>query len=523
MINTANLNFSSLSFLSGAEKLTLLAYDTPREYSVVASEVTSRIAAAILLSASAALDIVVHTLFVLPTCIYAIGKSTYQRKADFNLPWQHIQRVRNAVAPLLIGSAVGIIHPFAGLTVCEPTDKHIALGMLSSNANHTFETPCSPIHSLSIVEELAVSHRYIEKDGARKEIFSCEHLKVIREAKSFEESLESLQAQEFIHKITNITLAIMAEITIGIDSSSLSTLSKDVLIRLSGTLVPMLTLVDISITLMAQAFFLATGIVRVISGRGPIYTEVTTNPLMHVSFLIQNILKAVGNLVGTLVWFVSPGNGFKVSLFPANMFFKMQMNILMQSIKVKMDSAEENSRFVVPIVFGNGECSALSVPTYSMHKTYLIVEKKSQTFNLYWINRPNVSIKSDLSSQATLMEIQAMLEERFPFMDIEKVLNYPVQSNPPEFPSAFNFANIANQGNATNCVVSNLFGMLETLDRIRDDDVEISQLRYKAVREALMTRYDFYKDGFFPFTDKASGYCLQKVWENIAAYPEAAI
>lgn len=516
-------NAAGISFLSGAEKLTLLAYHAPRKYSIIVSEVISRIAATILLSASAAIDIVVHTLFVMPTFIYAISKSIYLRKADFNLPWQHIQRIRNAVAPLLLGSVLGMIHPFAGLAVSESTDKHIALGMLSSNTNQDFETPCSPIHSLSIVEELALSHRYIEKDGVNKEIFSPEHLKVIRDAKSFEESLESLQAQEYIHKITNVTLAIMAKIKIGIENSSLSTLSKNVLVRLSGLLVPILTVIDITITLIAQAFFLTTGIIRIVSGRGPIYTEVTTNPLMHASFLIQNVLKSVGNLVGTLVWFVSPMTGFKVSLFPANIFFKMQMNILMLKIKVKMHFAREDSRFVVPIVFGDGECSALSIPTHCMHKTYLIVEKKNHAFNLYWVNRPNVSVKNGLSSQAAVMQIKSMFDERFPFMHIERLMNYPVQSKQPEFASSVNFVKIANQGNSINCVVSNLFGMLETLDRIRGEDNEISQLRYTTAREALMKRYSFYKDGFFPFTDISNGYSLHNVWEKVAAYPEAAI
>ncbi len=514
-------NTASISFLSGAEKFTLMAYHIPRQYSVIASEVISRLAASILLSAGAALDIALHSLFVLPAFIYAIGKSVYQWKSDFNLPWRHIQRIRNAVAPLLFGSAFGILHPYAGLAMSEPTDKHIVLGILSSNTNQEFETPCSPIHSLSIVEELALNHRYVEKDGIQKEIFSPEHVKVIREAKSFEKSLESLQAQEYIHKITNSTLGIMTQIIMGIENSNLSVLSKEILMRLSGVLVPILTTVDIAITLIAQAFFLATGVARMISGRGAIYTEVTTNPIMHASFLIQNILKSIGNLVGTLVWFVSPMSGFKVSLFPAHMFFKMQMSILMSRINRNMHFAKNNERFVIPIVFGEGECSALSVPTHSMHKTYLIVEKQNNLFNLYWVNRPNVSLKQGLDSQAALAQIKSMLDERFPFMDIEKMMTYPVQSKKPEFSEAVNFVNIANQGNSTNCVVSNLFGMLEALDKVRGEDNEISQLRNKTVRESLMKDYSFYKDGFSPFTENNCS--LKAVWENFAAYPEAAI
>ena len=77
-----------------------------------------------------------------------------------------------------------------------------------------------------------------------------------------EESLEAMQAQEFIHKITNITLFVMAKIKISIDHSELSALNKSILVRVSGLLVPILTLVDVSITLLAQALFLTTGVAR---------------------------------------------------------------------------------------------------------------------------------------------------------------------------------------------------------------------------------------------------------------------
>ncbi len=515
---------SELSFLSGAEKLTLRAYDQPRNYSVVASEVISRLAAAILLSPAGALDLIFHTLLVFPTFIYAIGKSMCQKQTDFTLPWQHLQRVRNAIAPLLLGSAFGVLHPFVGLVMSEATDKHAVMGMLSSNTGQNLETPCSPIHSLSIVEDIAKNHRYIElSDGrGRKEIFPPEHVKVLKDARNLEESLEILQAQEFIHKITNVTLFVMGGIIEAIENSCLSDLSKAILVRVSGLLVPILTVVDLTITLLAQAFFLGTGVVRLISGRGPIYTEVTTNPLMHGSFLIQNVLKAVGNLMGTFVWFISPMAGFKVSLLPTNLFFKLQMNILILQIKWKMNSSRDNERFVVPVIFGDGDCSALSVPTHSMHKTYLIVEKQAGSFNLYWVNRPNISHKQRLNTDETLGQIRSMLDERFPFMDIEKVINYPLKRQ-PEFLKSVNFANIAEQGGETNCVVSNMFGMLEAFDRINGDEQEVTNLRYQVVREALMKDYGFYKNGFFPFASEVDGYSLANIWSVIERHPNDPI
>lgn len=516
---------SELSFLSDAEKLTLRAYHQPRKYSIVVSEVVSRLAAAILLSPAAALDLVLHTLLTLPTFVYAIGKSIDQRQTDFTLPWQHLQRARNAVAPLLLGSAVGILHPRAGMAVSEATDKHALIGMLSSNIEPTLETTCSPIHSLSIVENMAKKYRYVElSNGQKKEIFSLEHIQALQSARSLEESLERLQAQEWIHKITNLTRFVMAKIVTGIDQSCLSDLNKQILLRISGLLVPVLTGVDMTIALLAQTFFLVTGLIRFISDRGPIYTEVTTNPWMHVSFLIQIILKSFFNIIGTLVFLVSPRAGFEISIAPAILFFQLQMNIVMFQIKSKIHNSNDLERFVIPVIFGNGECSVLSMPTHSMHKTYLIVEKQGASFNLYWVDRPNISYKKWLNEDDTLEQIRSMLNERFPFMDIAKLRDHPVKSTQPDFSGSANFANIAaHQQNSTNCVVSNMFGMLEALDRIQNNGQEITNLRYQLARQSLMQDYGFYKNDFFPFAPESDGYSLNNIWSVIQKHPSDPI
>ena len=510
------MSTSSLSFLSSAEKITLWAYEAPQGTSVILSEVISRLAAVTLLSLAAALDIAIHTVLIFPTCLYALGKSLYKSEIDFVLPWQHLQRVRNAIAPLVLESAFGLIHPFAGLAMCEPADKHSILGMLSSNIFEKFDTPCSPVYSLSIVENMAATHQFVEKDGVKKEVFSPEHLQLIQDAKSYEKTLEGFQAQEFIFKITNITLFALSIINKEIeDCYPYEEIQKEIYIRLSGFLIPVLSVIDTAIALIMQTVLLATGIVQLISGRGPIYTEITFNPLMHIAFLIQNLLKLVSNLIGTLVWFVKPEWGFRVSLIPATLFFKAQMSLLMLETQLKMYFAKDNTRFAIPIAYGNGEHSALSFPFHSMHKTYLIVEKKGEAFNLYWVNRPNVSSKLGLDSEVALTQIRSMLDERYPFMDPEKVMNYPVKSKEPKFPESKIFHGMQRQGNYTNCVVSNLFGMLEALDKIKGEPNEITTLRYRTAREYLMKNYGFYQGDFSPYGKKENWYELEEIWDSI--------
>jgi hypothetical protein len=246
---------SGITFLSQAEKLTCKIYNLPRHYSILDPEFVGRLAAVVLLSPAAALDLCFHSLLTLPTFTYAIGKSIYQSKLDLTLPWQHIQRMRNSVAPLVFGSTFGFVNPLAGVALSEPTDKHVIVGMLGSNTEQNLDTPCSPIHSFSIVESIAKYYKYAISKGLKKEIFPEDYVEILKGAKNIEKSLESLQAQEFLHKITNITLLVMVKIVQSIENSGISMFSKQLLIRSSFLLVPILTLVDAAISLIVESFF----------------------------------------------------------------------------------------------------------------------------------------------------------------------------------------------------------------------------------------------------------------------------
>jgi hypothetical protein len=239
---------------------------------------------------------------------------------------------------------------------------------------------------------------------------------------------------------------------------------------------------------------------------------VTKNPLMHVTFLIHIILKTVSNLLGTIVGVISPIAGFRLSLLPANVFFNLQMNILSIQIKWKMQALHNKSHLVVPVAFQNGVNSL--IPAHGMHMTYLIVEKNQDSFNLYWVNRPKVSCIKGLNLEAASAQIRTMLDERFPNMDIEKVVNNSVTGKEPSFNGSINFVSLSNQGSPTNCVVSNMFGMLETLDLLKGQNTHISNLRYRVVREALFKDYSFYQNDFFPFADASDNYSLSNIWEK---------
>ncbi len=504
---------SNISLLSFAERLTLLGYYGPKEKSVIVSETVGRVAGFVLLTPAAAIDLSFHSLSILPAFLYCLGKSVIKWKVDFYLPWQHLQRVRNAVSPLLLGSISSVLHPLAGIVVSEPTDKHIALGILSSNTKNNCETPCSPIHNLSIVGSLA--HKY-----RKKEIFSAEHLKAINSAGDYERSLEFLQAHTFVQRISNVTLNVMAKIQISTNNSNLNGFNKALIIRASGLLIPLLAPVDAAIALAAQTFFAATGIIQALSGRGPIYTEITKNPLLHASLLLQTIIRSVGTLIAAPVWMVSPMAGLKVIVFSSNLVFNIQNKLQLLRIKVQMHFAKNDSRFVLPIVTGSEDSSVFSRPFESMHTTYLIVEKKEKAFNLYLVNRPDVYCKRQLNSKDAFKQIQDLIEQRFQAPNIETLVKSKKYEGLSVFSNPKKYLTINNQGNC-NCVVSNLFGMLETLDKIQGIDPRVTRSRNQAVRALMLEKYSFYRDDCSPFADMSETFSLRSIWEDFKNYPDA--
>lgn len=516
---------SELSFLSSAQKLTLSSYEQLRKSSIFGSEIIGRVAAGILLSPAAALDIGMHSILMPASFIYCIGASIYKKKGDFSLAVEHLQRIRNSVSPLFFGSSFGILHPLAGLALSEQADKHSVIGMLSSNIERELTTACSPLDSLSIVENLAMNHQYALSgtSSEKKQIYSKEHLEILGEIKDLEGSLELLQAQEYVHSIGNITHFAMGKLLGSIESSSLKPTHQQILKRASGLLMPILSGIDLTITLLAETFFIATGITRMISGRGPIYTEITSNPLMHLSFMLQGALKFASAVFAAPIWFISPNESLKASSLPVKLFFNYQMERMLSQIESKIKSLDDKKRLIVPVLYQVPTSSKFSMPFNGLHQTYLIIEKSADSFNLYWVNRPNISIKRNLTEKEALSQLRSMVMKRFPDMLSQPGVEKKREYNEPEFTGSESFAKIESQGNKTNCVVSNLFGMFSALDKIKGEKEEITKLREKATRKALIQEYGFYQNEFFLSTYESDRYCLTDTWPLIEEVSDSFI
>lgn len=493
------MNPTKISFVSLIERQVLKTYHNTSYHSAV-TEISGRILS-LGLSPAALLDVAFHGAMLCPSLIYACGRSVYIRSCDLTLPWQHLQRVQNSVAPLLFGSIFGVIHPYAGIIFSEPVDKYVMLGMFGANTQQALTTPCSPLSSYSLVERIGQN----KLDGTS--ILSQDYIQILQGIRKYEEQLESIQVQEFIFRLSNLTLHGMYRIKNEIREKISNETIFQIAVRAAAVSIPVLTAIDFTIAAIAQSVFLMTGLVQLISGRGPLYTEMTADPLMHVTFFIQNVLKTLGNVLGSLVWIYDPGCALKVSLMPAHLLFESQIAWLMFKIRLQLHFAKDQECTVLPINFGNGNKQLLTLPFNNMHKTYVNVKKNGACFDLYWVDRPQILLRKNLNLSSALEGIETMIRSRFPYMDINKVMNYPVQCDKPSFPNASVYKQIQKQGTDSNCVISNLFGVFETLDFIKGSQ---GQNRNQAVRQYIVKNYSFYENDFYPDNPQA-GYTLAPI------------
>lgn len=483
---------SNISFVSAASLITMYSYrEIEEKVHWSLATVVGGVVGAALLSPAAALDLGFHTLMLPPTCVYAVGKSIYKRKIDFVLPWQHLQRVRNSVAPLIMGSAYSLLHPYAGVFVSEPVDKHLARGILTSH----MAAPCSPVASDYVAKaKLKSLYSSLKKDPANKCITE-RHIKLINDVKNFECNLQIMHGQEIIAGTAKVTELCLGKFLQFFSYSHLD-IKEQIAIRVAAVCIPVFTLIDLTISLSLQAFFLTAGVVRLISGRGPLYTEMTTNPLLHVAMMVQTIFKALGNLLATPAWLISPELALATSRISGMLFMELQMQMLMLKVKLKMYFLEEGGMMAMPIVLHNGSSGdIISIPWETMHATYLIIQKKNGKFDLSWVNRPTITRSLGLEKEKTVEQIQALLRVRFPQLDLGHIAQFPINADEARLMKVDETIGIPDQTSPNNCVVSNLFGMLDALDIIVDKDQAKKNTddRNRILKQSIQRDYNFYQ------------------------------
>ena len=491
---------ASISILNAGQVVTAEIYR--KLYSIhqpVLAEIIGRLVAPILLPCNAAAEVLIHTLFIIPTVIYSIGKSIVNQSSDFTIPWQHLQRVRNAITPLLLSGIVGLIHPMAGVAICEPVDRHIFNGIKSFNNDREPDIPCSNLETLSMIEDFAKNHQRVRANGEWKEIFSDDHINALKGVRKSEKALQRIEAQELLLKYSNLTYHVLQKLALALMNTSYVT--REILIRLSGILIPALAVIDFVAGLIMQSFMIVTGTVRMITGKGPAFTEITTDPLMHITFLVHNTLKLTASLIGFFPFLIRPMTGFGVSILPSFILFKTHTSGFEISLDSKIKSMIMGEVTAVPIAYTNNAVSPYDVPISSKVHSYMIIKKNSYTCDLHWVDKPGMGIINNATIDFTIEKILDMVVKRFPFFNPYFLLNRDNPLDPNTFYPDEIRIDTAGSNRDKSSAISNLFGMLKEIDRIKNIDTSITTLRRAYLQKELEKPYRLYNGSLSVFNN----------------------
>jgi len=476
---------SQLSFTSLAQQAALASYQTPIP---IVNEAVSRVAS-LLLSPAAALDFIFHTAALPLSFVYAIGKSVVQWDLNLTLPWQHLQRVREAVFPILFGSAAGLIHPYAGIYMTEPRDKHIAGGILLSNSKSQNDVTISPVSAFKEVEEIIRSNPINVK-------FPKSYRKMVSSLATWEKPLEMVQAIEmFDFKIAaNGMSAIYQRIDETLNTQNQRAMFK----RIALVAYPIFAALDITISIASSLFLFSVGVIQLTGAKCPAYLETTSSPVLHVYNIARIIVGIFSACIGFGISLIDPEKGIDYS-FPSSSKFKMVKALIYPIFKRaerEIGALKNGERLVLPIVTQNGESREREIlPSRNSHMTYLLIERKDDLYSAELIERGNHHgiVKDIQKKEASKIAKQCLS------------LRYSSSSRPKElyirdtFFKDSDLVDLGTQGSISNCVITNLFAVFDVLNaRDEGDDLE-HKWSTRLFRAISTDRFDYYRYDFFPF------------------------
>lgn len=435
----------------------------------VVDEVCSRIAG-LLLSPAAAIDIIFHAVLTPLSIVYAIGKSIITCEADFSLPWQHIQRVRDAVFPLFFGSLLAWIHPYAGTYSAVPTKKCIATGILLSGTNQNIQTIVSPLTAFDEIISLAENQ------------LSSNELTMLRQLADDEADFEAIQSVEFFH--LNLTKNWMGTVVREIDSEFVK--------RIALLAYPILAALDLAVLLISSAFCFASHIVSLIGGQAPFYLENEASLQVLIFNIVKIPLFIISATVGWLFSVVNPEEGVQFISNQFNGFVEMLFQLKMRGIESRLDQMIPSEKMILPIV--KKEESDNILPAQNSHMFYVIIHcVGEEQYEVELVDRLQLRGKTEiLTARSTASLLNQILAPRYKFAQSVHRINYPFFF-PKRLPALTNGCQTLN-----NCVITNLFAAFSVL---KPDSFNGFCQEFK---RNTIKRYSHYAKDFYPFGDIAT-------------------
>ena len=483
-----DIKTSQISITSLAQKAVL---DSNEELtnSPSINAVVSRIAA-LALSPAAALDLAIHIIATPLSFIYSIGKSVVLRKADFTLPWQHFQRIREAIFPIIFGTVGGIIHPYAGIYFTEPKAKHIAGGILLSNSKSQNNIVVSPI---SAYEEIHGIMNTTSKDM----YFPNEYIQHVKALSTWEKPLEMVQAVEmFDLKLTKRGMSSLYNV---IDRVNAKPETRHLAKKISLIAYPIFATLDIALAIATSAFLLCAGILNFAGAKSPVYLETTDSPVLHVYSIARIIMTVVSAVVGFGISLVNPEKGLEYSFASSNKYKMIEALLfpIFKRLNREVKALQNGERLLLPIVLqNNGYNSGKDLlPSRNSHMTYLLIERNGDSYTAELIERGS---KHGMISNLTREEVSKVGRDcmRLRYLSSKE----PHSDNlPHNFSNNGDLVDLGKQGTFTNCVVTNLFAALDVMNHRDSGSPDVHHDKTTFFRHKSMNRYDHYQYDFFPF------------------------
>lgn len=460
---------------------------------VLEREVVSRIAG-LFISPAALVDGTFHAVCFTISVLYTVGKCIHMRRIDFIVPWQHLQRVRDSVIPILFGSMFGIIHPYLGSCAIEPTKKHIAVGIfLSRTEKENFDAVCSPLTTMSEIKklfrQLPSTHQLTPQED-----------KTLTQIMGFERTFEKIQSLDFFN--LNLTSLASANLDAYLQRRFGRSGPAEVIKRVAILAYALIACADLTVVVLTSVISLSTIPIKLLGGQAPCYLEAAGS----IEVLFYNTIKlpvfAASLAVGVLVSGVDSKAGRTCMRYPMDMLARLPFAITTWGIALRLMLMKEGDTLALPAVDAEvqDECGGQLLPSLNSHMRYLLIEKGADgTFTSELIERGSHHGKTDrydrMQTRRLIVDVLA-LRYRFSWWD-----NYR-RSVLSEFKSANKTGDLGQQKKLNNCILTNLFGVIQVLE-IKNDVDRFGDMCVM-IRFHARNRYRMYKHDFYPWGDPQS-------------------
>ena len=412
-------------------------------------------AAGLLYSPAAAIDVIYHAAMVPLSTLYSSYKSLSERRIDFSLPWRHIQRYRDAIAPLALGSFFALIHPYMGFYATEPAKRQIRHGMLQ--VKHPVS--CSPITTMSEVSALYD--------------WSAEDQSLLSGARSWERAFEQMQSYDFFDLKLTDKVAMAAQND-----------TRYLLLWVPATVG------DLVIQCVKTAVFIIEAAIQLVGGHPHAWMEATLHPETLIYQVIKPIVRILGSSVGLVTSLVNRAAGLQAmrTLESALDPTRLTSELRLLGLRLKLWWISPDQRILIPIV-RQGEIKGNLLPSENSHLYYVLIQKITQEdFKFSLIDTDEGHIRHS-HSKIHHANLRIFIRQRLP-----GIRSAQPSDSTAFFSSADEVIDVKKR-RTTNCVFTNLVNAMRLA---RNGDFLDHNFKVAAAE-----RYAHYKNDWFLFAPRA--------------------